>query len=52
LAAFAATARDEVDLRRLTTELARVVQETVQPTHLSIWLPQDAVKGKPVSDEP
>jgi hypothetical protein len=52
LAAFAATARDEVDLRRLTTELARVVGETVQPTHLSIWLPQDAVEGKPVSDEP
>jgi hypothetical protein len=51
LAAFAATARDEVDLRRLTTELARVVGETVQPTHLSIWLPQDAVEDKPVSDE-
>jgi len=51
LAAFAATARDEVDLDCLATELAWVLQETVQPTHLSLWLPQTPVKGKLVSDE-
>ncbi len=40
LAQFALTARDETDLDALTGELARVVQETVQPEHVSIWLRQ------------
>jgi hypothetical protein len=40
LAAFARTARDEVDLETLTAELLKVVQETVQPANLSIWLRQ------------
>jgi hypothetical protein len=38
LAAFAATARDEVDLDQLTAELVHVVQETLQPAQVSIWL--------------
>jgi hypothetical protein len=38
LAAFSATARDEVDLDRLTAELVHVVEETLQPEHVSIWL--------------
>lgn len=38
LATFAATARDEVELERLTAELLHVVEETMRPTHLSIWL--------------
>jgi hypothetical protein len=38
LAAFAATARDETDLERLTTELQRVVDETVQPEFVGLWL--------------
>jgi hypothetical protein len=38
LAAFAATARDEVDLAQLTETLVAVVQETVQPTRLALWL--------------
>ncbi len=38
LAQFAQTARDETDLDALTTELVRVVQETMQPEQVSIWL--------------
>ncbi len=38
LAQFALTARDETDLDALTGELARVVQETLQPRGLSVWL--------------
>jgi asparagine N-glycosylation enzyme membrane subunit Stt3 len=38
LAAFAATARDETDLDALLAELARVIQETMQPEHVSVWL--------------
>ncbi len=35
---FAATARDETDLDALTAELLRVIQETMQPEHVSVWL--------------
>ncbi|MBI4789275.1 MAG: hypothetical protein HY782_19760 [Chloroflexi bacterium] len=38
LAQFAATARDEVDLNALTSELAGVVRETMQPASVSVWL--------------
>jgi hypothetical protein len=38
LAAFAQTARDEVDLDALTAELARVVEETMQPETIVVWL--------------
>ena len=38
LAAFSTTLRDETDLERLTPEVLRVVRETVQPTHASLWL--------------
>jgi hypothetical protein len=38
LAQFAVTARDETDLDALTAELARVVQETLQPERVSVWL--------------
>jgi hypothetical protein len=42
LAAFAASARDETDLERLTTEMLRVVDETVQPEFVGVWLREDA----------
>lgn len=38
LAQFAQTARDETDLDALTAELLRVVQETMQPDTLLIWM--------------
>ncbi len=38
LAHFAAVARDEVDLDRLAERLLGVAEETLQPTHVSLWL--------------
>jgi hypothetical protein len=38
LQAFSATLRQEVDLAHLCEGIARVVQETVQPAHVSLWL--------------
>jgi hypothetical protein len=38
LAAFAATAREETDVDELTGELMRVVEDTMQPAHVSLWL--------------
>ncbi len=38
LAAFGATVRDETDLERLTAEMLRVVDETVQPEFIGLWL--------------
>ncbi len=38
LAQFAITARDETDLDALLAELVRVVDETLQPEHVSLWL--------------
>ncbi len=41
LAAFAVTARDETDLTILTAEVQRVIQETMQPEGVNVWLRQD-----------
>jgi hypothetical protein len=38
LAAFGATARDATDLEQLTAELAHVVDTTVQPEFVGVWL--------------
>jgi len=35
---FAATARDETDLDALTAELLRVIQETMEPESVNLWL--------------
>ena len=38
LADFSATLRSEVDLNQLHEHLLAVVEETMQPTHVSLWL--------------
>ena len=38
LASFAITARDETNMNALTAELARVVQETLEPAAVRVWL--------------
>jgi hypothetical protein len=35
---FSASLRDEVDIEQLNERLQRVIQETMQPEHVSIWL--------------
>ncbi|HKT40311.1 MAG TPA: hypothetical protein VJR48_18210 [Ktedonobacterales bacterium] len=38
LAAFSAALRNEVDLNDLRTDLLAMVQETMEPAHVSLWL--------------
>ena len=38
LASFGQVARDEVDLEALTSNLLAVVEGTIQPKHISLWL--------------
>jgi hypothetical protein len=35
---FSTTLRNEVDLNQLREHLLNVVQETMQPAHISLWL--------------
>ena len=42
LAAFGETARDETDMERLRTRLLEVVQDTMQPETVALWLKPDA----------
>ena len=46
MAAFGEHIRDEVNLKDLTGQLVEVVEETLQPAHVSLWLRQ--ANGDPV----
>ncbi len=39
VAAFSATLRHEIELRQLSEHLITLVQVTMQPSHVSLWLP-------------
>ncbi|MGZ3644342.1 MAG: hypothetical protein ACXVCM_10855, partial [Ktedonobacteraceae bacterium] len=45
---FSSTLREEVDLDTLSEHLVAVVQETMQPEHVSLWLrkPDREVKNE------
>jgi len=51
LAAFNATLRNEVDLSQLSEQLVAVVQETMQPASVSLWLRTPSQERKPNSNQ-
>jgi len=57
IATFSATIRDEVNLNQLCTKLTAVVEETMQPAHVSLWLCspkrylEDTTRALPIIDK-
>jgi hypothetical protein len=48
---FAVTVRDETDLEKLTARLMQVVDDTMQPKSVSVWLNDPATKYERVTKE-
>lgn len=52
LAAFSATLRGEVDLTELSDHLVAVVDDTMHPTHLSLWLRDPGSRASTMGIDP
>ncbi len=52
IAAFNATLRTEVDLNTLSEQLLAVIEETMQPTHVSLWLRPPASPSSTPANRP
>ena len=48
LARFAIAARDEVDMHHLTANLITVIDETLEPEEVSLWLKQSRTNSEPI----
>ena len=49
IAAFSARLRDQLDLETLSTELLAIVDQTMQPTRVSVWLRPEANQAGPMT---
>jgi len=50
LETFSATLREEVDPDRLSERLVAVVEETMQPAHVSLWLNDSNARARRRND--
>ena len=52
LEAFSTTLREETELGTLSEHLVGVVSETMQPSHVSLWLRPEEAPRNPQADQP